>query len=96
MPILSALKNPDFKIPHFDIVRKDYGIVIETSLTQSLQQLKDIGILDISDMIVDLSGIATKERQLELQLNKMNDEWKSVKFELAEFRDSEVHILQGL
>lgn len=96
MPILSALKNPDFKIPHFDIVRKDYGIVIETSLTQSLQQLKDIGIMDISDMIVELSGIATKERQLELQLNKMNDEWKSVKFELAEFRDSEVHILQGL
>ena len=36
MPILSALKNPDFKIPHFEIVRKDYGIVIETSLTQSL------------------------------------------------------------
>jgi len=49
--------------------------------------------MEISDMIVELSGIATKERQLELQLNKMNDEWKSVKFELAEFRDSEVHIL---
>ena len=47
-------------------------------------------------MIVEISGIATKERQLELQLNKMNDEWKSVRFEMAEYRDSDVHILQGL
>jgi len=60
MPILSSLKNPDFKIQHFDIIKKDYGIVIETALTQSLQQLKDIGIMDIVDEIIEISAIATK------------------------------------
>ena len=36
MPIVSSLKNPDFKIVHFDIIKKDWNIVIETTLTQSL------------------------------------------------------------
>ena len=49
MPVVSSLKNPDFKMVHFDIIKKDHGVVIETQLTQSLQQLKDIGVMDIVD-----------------------------------------------
>ena len=52
--------------------------------------------MDIVDEVIEISAIATKERQLESQLDKMNDEWKSVRFELAEYRDSEVHVLQGI
>lgn len=52
--------------------------------------------MEIVDEIIEISAIATKERQLESQLNKMNDEWKTVKFELEEFRDSEVVILKGV
>lgn len=65
MPVVSSLKNPDFKIVHFDIIKKDYGISIETQLTQSLEQLKAIGVMDIVDEIIEISAIATKERQLE-------------------------------
>ena len=96
MPVVSSLKNPDFKVVHFGIIEKDYNIVIETTLSQSLQQLKDLGVMEIVDEIIEISAIATKERQLESQLNKMNDEWKSVKFDLSEYRDSEVFILQGV
>lgn len=52
--------------------------------------------MDIVDEIIEISAIATKERQLESQLSKMNDEWKSVKFDLQEYRDSEVYVLQGV
>lgn len=52
--------------------------------------------MDIVDEIIEISAIATKERQLESQLNKMNDEWKTVRFDLTPYRDSEVHILQGV
>ena len=36
MPVLNSLKNPDFKVVHFEILKKDYNIVIETTLSQSL------------------------------------------------------------
>jgi hypothetical protein len=34
--------------------------------------------------IAAVSDIATKEKQLEIQLSKMRQEWQSVKFELNE------------
>ena len=32
MPVLSSLKNPDLRIAHFDIIKKDYNITIEPAL----------------------------------------------------------------
>jgi len=71
MPIITSLKNVDFKSAHFDIVKKDYGIEIKSDLSQSLKQLKDMGVMEIVDEIIEISAIATKERQLELQNIKM-------------------------
>ena len=65
MPILSSLKNPDVRIVHFEIIKKDHGLQIEHDLRQSLQQLKELGVMEIVDEIIEISGIATKERQLE-------------------------------
>ena len=62
MPVLHSLKNPDFKMVHFDIIKKDYNIEIDTALTQSLEQLKDLGVMDFVDEIIEISAIATKER----------------------------------
>lgn len=65
MPVLSSLKNPDFKAVHYGIIEKDHGISIDSNLTQSLQMLKDRGAMEIVDEIIEISAIATKERQLE-------------------------------
>ena len=62
MPILSSLKNPDFKNVHYEIIKKDYQIEIDTTLAQSFNQLKEIGVMDIVDEIIEISAIATKER----------------------------------
>lgn len=62
MPILSSLKNPDFKLAHFEIVKKDFNIEIDNTLNQSLKTLQEIGVMDIVDEIIEISAIATKER----------------------------------
>jgi len=49
--------------------------------------------MEIIDEISEISEIATKERLLESQVNKMRDEWKSVKFTIIQFRDSHSGIL---
>ena len=98
MPIIISLKNPDFKIRHFDIVRKlkDPEFDIDHDLRQSISDLVKLGVMEILDDIAEVSEIATKERQLESQVNKMRDEWKSVRFDLEDFRDSGTVILTGV
>jgi hypothetical protein len=41
--------------------------------------------MDILDEIAAVSDIATREKQLELALNKMRAEWTSVKFQFIEY-----------
>ena len=96
MPILSSLKNVNFMSRHFELLKKDYDVDIASDLSQTLNQLKDLGVMDIVDEIIELSATATKEKQLDVQLQKMMDEWKQVRFELLEYRNSEVPVLTGV
>lgn len=67
LPIITGLKNKDFKIRHFDILRnsRDPPIEIEHDLSQSLTDLERIHIMELVDIITDISETATKERHLE-------------------------------
>ena len=52
--------------------------------------------MDKKEEIRDISEIASKEMSFERVLNKMKSEWKSIKFDLMIFRDTNCHILKGL
>ena len=98
LPIIIALKNPDFKSRHFDIIRKlkEPAFKIEYDLHESIQDLVKQGVMEIIDDITEVSEIATKERQLESQVQKMQSEWKTVRFTLEDYRDSGSVILTGV
>ena len=53
-------------------------------------------IEEIKDQLRDIAEIAGKEQGFEKILAKMKGEWKSIKFELLEFRDTETYILKAL
>jgi hypothetical protein len=46
-------------------------------------------------MIEEISEKAKKENRLEKMLDKMENEWKDLRFELTHFRDTGILILQG-
>ena len=64
LPIIISLKNPDFTIRHFDIVRKlkDPEFDIDHELRQSISDLVKLGVMEMLDDIAEVSEIATKER----------------------------------
>jgi dynein heavy chain len=47
------------------------------------------------DQLADISEKAKKENRLEKMLDKMEGEWKDLRFELTTFRESGIPILQG-
>jgi dynein heavy chain len=51
--------------------------------------------MEILEDITDVSEIASREKKLEDAIQKMRDEWRNIKFELAPFRESETFILKG-
>ena len=51
--------------------------------------------MEILEEINEVSDCASREKKLEDAIQKMKDEWRHIKFELAEFRDSGTHVLKG-
>jgi hypothetical protein len=45
--------------------------------------------------LAEISEKAKKENRLEKMLDKMENEWKDLRFELTTFRDTGIPILQG-
>jgi len=95
LPIIVSLKNPDLKPRHCEIIQKlsDPIFDLDYDLHQSISDLVKLGVQELIEDIEEVSEIATKERALELNLNKMRDEWKTVKFELQEFSSSGTYLL---
>ena len=91
LPIIVALKNPNVKQRHFDLINKckDPPFAIDDKLQVSLSDLRRQGIMDYVDELTEISETASKEKQLEGQLNKMKDEWKTIKLSFVKFSTSD-------
>jgi dynein heavy chain len=69
---------------------------LENEMHTSISELVEkCSIMEIVEEINDISDCATREKKLEDGIQKMKDEWKYIKFEVQEFRDSGTHVLKG-
>ena len=78
-------------------MKNDYGIEIRQDLKVNFRELTEKqDIMNHMNDIIELSAIASREKKLENQLIKMMDRWKTVDFQLVEFKNTGVSILQGI
>ena len=52
--------------------------------------------MDLKEEIREISETASKQSSFERSINKMKSEWKNIKFELSQFRDTDTHILKSV
>ena len=51
--------------------------------------------MDFMEDINEISDCSSREKKLEDAISKMRDEWKHIKFEINEFRNSGTYVLKG-
>ena len=95
LPIICDLRNPGLKRRHWEEICELTKIELDGELHISLKELLDEGIEKFKEEINQISDCATREQKLEDAIFKMKDEWKAVKFEVVEYRNSETYVLRG-
>lgn len=100
LPLIVALKNPSLKMRHWENLQKLRNPPIyelESEMHTSINELvgDQIKIMDILEEINDISDCATREKKLEDSIQKMKDEWKYIKFELSEYKESGTHVIKA-
>ncbi len=108
LPLINDLKNPCLTKRNWEKINKyikelnekiedeNQKIeVIDLELNVHLKKLLDNNIHLVKEEINRISEMATKEKHFEKILNKMKSEWKNIKLEMVQFRDTDTQILKG-
>jgi len=94
-PTLVALGNKALRRRHFDRIFDALQRPYEADMT--LANLIEWEIFKIKETVEEVSGIASGEYALELQLEKIEKAWKDLSFAVKGYRDTkDVFILGGL
>jgi len=72
------------------------GVKLQPTEETSLSDMIDTGVAKMATQLEEISSAATKEFQLEKNLQKMKAEWTEVKFDIIPYRQTGVNILSSL
>lgn len=96
IPILESICRQGLSERHWEQISQELGESINPKKYPSLSTMVDLDIVRIQDKLEEISNAAGKEYDLNMQLIKMQDEWKDMKFDITRYRDSDVYILASL
>ena len=95
MPTLLALGNPALKLRHWDQIFSKLGRPYDKDMT--LDNLLTWDVFRIKEFVEEVSGVASGEYALELQLDKIEKGWRTMNFTVNPHRESkDVFILASL
>ncbi|CAD8148668.1 unnamed protein product [Paramecium octaurelia] len=94
LPLINDLRNPALKKQHW--VSLTALLKLDDDPNFSLNTLLEKGVMDLKEEIREISETASKQSSFERSINKMKSEWKNIKFELIQFRDTDTHILKSV
>ncbi|KAK5646415.1 hypothetical protein RI129_004879 [Pyrocoelia pectoralis] len=96
LPIVQSLGNPGMKPRHWEAISDVVGfpIVVDSELT--LAKVLSYGLIQFVPQFELISEAATKENNLEKNLNKMAAEWADIEFNIALYRDTGTYILSAI
>lgn len=86
MLIIQTLGNPGMKPRHWEKVSEIVGFPIVVDERLTLATIIDYGLDEYIPKFEAISEAATKENNLEKNLNKMTSEWQGVAFSILSYK----------
>ena len=96
-PTVDALCNRALQPRHWSKIKEVSGMSAEevNFETATLWQVLDLKVSDVLPKLAEISENAKKESRLEEMLRSMKREWEDMRFEITEFRETQIPILSG-
>ncbi|XP_033102995.1 dynein heavy chain 12, axonemal-like isoform X1 [Anneissia japonica] len=96
IPTVSILCNPGIRQRHWDKMSSIAGFDLTPDSGTTLRKVLKKNLGSFMEEFESISAGATKEYSLERAMQKMNEEWESVSFNLTTYRDTGINILASV
>ncbi|KAH8863214.1 Dynein heavy chain 1, axonemal [Schistosoma japonicum] len=94
LPLMQSLRNPGMRQRHWEQLSEELGMNIVPKATLTFSKCLEMHLQDHIDIISKIADVAGKEYSIESALNKMVNDWESVKFDVIPYKDTGTCIIK--
>ncbi|XP_078000357.1 dynein axonemal heavy chain 1-like isoform X2 [Glandiceps talaboti] len=95
IPLIQGLRNPGMRERHWQALSQELGFTVRPKQSLTFSKCLEMGLQSHIDKIAKVAEVAGKEYSIEQALDKMENEWKPVKFEIMAYKDTGTYIMKG-
>ncbi|KAM4652007.1 dynein axonemal heavy chain 1 [Discoglossus pictus] len=95
IPLIQGLRNPGMRNRHWEILSEQIQINIKPKANLTFSRCLEMNLQDHIESIAKVAEIAGKEFSIEQALDKMENEWESVLFNVLPYKETGTFILKS-
>jgi dynein heavy chain len=95
IPLIQALRNPGMRNRHWEMLTEELKIPIRPKKDLNFKKCLEMGLDRHIEKISKVAEFAGKEYTIEQALDKMENEWKPIKFETLPYKQTGTYIIKA-
>lgn len=95
IPLIQALRNPGMRNRHWEMLTEELKLPVRPKKDLTFKKCLEMGFDKHIDKISKVGEIAGKEYTIEQALDKMENEWKPIRFEVLPYKQTGTYIVKA-
>ncbi|XP_072521546.1 dynein axonemal heavy chain 1 [Salminus brasiliensis] len=95
IPLFQGLRNPGMRSRHWELLSERIQMNVKPKASLTFSRCLELGLQQHVDEIAHVAEVAGKEYGIEQALDKMQQEWSSVEFEVLPYKETGTYILKS-
>ncbi|XP_067102135.1 dynein axonemal heavy chain 1 [Osmerus mordax] len=95
IPLIQGLRNPGMRARHWELLSDRIHMNVKPKANLTFSRCLELGLQDHVSEIAHVAEVAGKEYAIEQALNKMENEWSTVMFEVLPYKETGTYILKS-
>ncbi|XP_044079595.1 dynein axonemal heavy chain 1 isoform X1 [Siniperca chuatsi] len=95
IPLIQGLRNPGMRARHWEILSERIQMKVMPKANLTFSRCLELGLQNYVDDIAHVAEVAGKEYTIEQALEKMEQEWSTVVFDVLPYKETGTYILKS-
>ncbi|XP_040889376.1 dynein heavy chain 1, axonemal [Toxotes jaculatrix] len=95
VPLIQGLRNPGMRIRHWEMLSERIQMKVKPKASLTFSRCLELGLQNHVDDIAQVAEVAGKEYTIEQALEKMEQEWATVVFDVLPYKETGTYILKS-
>ncbi|GAA6221830.1 dynein heavy chain 1, axonemal-like [Lates japonicus] len=95
IPLIQGLRNPGMRSRHWEMLSERIQMKVKPKANLTFSRCLELGLQNYVDDIAHVAEVAGKEYTIEQALEKMEQEWASVVFDVLPYKETGTYILKS-